>query len=130
MNQINVKQNGILKYFNKINVFFLAFFLKLRHNTFASTIIEKAQPIREQMHDNNDNDVNQFVSTILGYVQFFAMAMAVAGIIFYGIKLVSAQNQKEKGDYKMKMGMIFIGGILLFAGTTVIQIILDAGLDT
>lgn len=57
-------------------------------------------------------------ATVAGVVQF----LAVAAVVFAGVRYMFA-SADQKADIKKGMGILAIGGILVFGATTVLRIL-------
>lgn len=67
-----------------------------------------------------DNAAGKIWGTVLNVVQI----LAFAAIVFAGVRYMFA-SADQKADIKKGMGYLAIGGILVFAASTVVSLLID-----
>lgn len=72
---------------------------------------------------NEDAKLKDIAQTILGYIQAGGVAIFLGAIIVYGMNLVSGDS-KNLAEIKEKFIMWMVAGLLIFGGTTIIEVIL------
>lgn len=117
-------KNLILDKFKQIVMPIIILFLFNSTNVFAS-ITEKANEIESKIKTYDSSSVSTFVSEMLGYVQWFGIAMAVASILGLGIAYFQNSDAALKGDVKTRLILFLIGGILLFGAPNLVQLIMQ-----
>lgn len=117
-------KNLILDKFKQIVMPIIILFLFNSTNVFAS-ITEKANEIESKIKTHDSSSVSTFVSEMLGYVQWFGIAMAVASILGLGIAYFQNSDAALKGDVKTRLILFLIGGILLFGAPNLVQLIMQ-----
>ena len=69
--------------------------------------------------------IDTSVKTIWGTVTLIVQILAMAAVVFAGLRYMFA-SADQKADIKKGLGMLAIGAILVFATTTVINFIVNA----
>ena len=72
---------------------------------------------------SKDAKLIDIAQTILGYIQAGGVAIFLGAIIVYGMNLVSGDS-KNLAEIKEKFIMWMVAGLLIFGGTTIIEVIL------
>lgn len=78
---------------------------------------------------SKDAKLIDIAQTILGYIQAGGVAIFLGAIIVYGMNLVSGDS-KNLAEIKEKFIMWMVAGLLIFGGTTIIEIILKISGET
>lgn len=113
----------------KINYKIIAFILTLLLTFFciSSVIYSNAVVglVTEKYKNAGSKDAKliDIAQTILGYIQAGGVAIFLGAIIVYGMNLVSGDS-KNLAEIKEKFIMWMVAGLLIFGGTTIIEVIL------
>lgn len=119
----------------KINYKIIAFILTLLLTFFciSSVIYSNAVVglVTEKYKNAGSKDAKliDIAQTILGYIQAGGVAIFLGAIIVYGMNLVSGDS-KNLAEIKEKFIMWMVAGLLIFGGTTIIEIILKISGET
>ncbi len=113
----------------KINYKIIAFILTLLLTfLFISSVIYSNAVVdlvtgKYKKTGNEDAKLKDIAQTILGYIQAGGVAIFLGAIIVYGMNLVSGDS-KNLAEIKEKFIMWMVAGLLIFGGTTIIEVIL------
>ncbi len=77
---------------------------------------------RPSLNSQDYEEVLNMVGTIVGAITSVGTVISVMMVIILGIKYMMGSIE-EKAEYKKSMIPMFIGAILLFAGSTIVSII-------
>lgn len=82
--------------------------------------------INEAANDklNNDSGVASLGGQIVGIIQVVGIVVAVVILLVLGIKYMTGSAQ-EKAEYKKTMIPYIIGAILIFAASTIVNVIFN-----
>lgn len=113
----------------KINYKIIAFILTLLLTfLFISSVIYSNAVVglvteKYKNAGSKDAKLIDIAQTILGYIQAGGVAIFLGAIIVYGMNLVSGDS-KNLAEIKEKFIMWMVAGLLIFGGTTIIEVIL------
>lgn len=71
---------------------------------------------------NGQNEITALGKSIVGLVQTVGIVVAVVILLVLGIKYMMG-SAEEKADYKKSMIPYLVGAILIFASTTIVNIV-------
>ena len=81
--------------------------------------------IKDPPKGNEITAVTNLASSIWGTVVVIVQILAVAAVVFAGLRYMFA-SADQKADIKKSMGILAVGAILVFAATTIIQFVVSA----
>lgn len=70
----------------------------------------------------NSEEVKSLATTVLGYMKYIGVAIAVGMMIYLGIKYVTS-SPDGKADLKGKLGVYILGLVLILAASFIVGII-------
>ena len=75
--------------------------------------------------DNSSGSVTTIGNIVVNIVRLIGQAVSVVALVLIGIRYIVGSIE-ERAEYKQTMWIYIVGSILLFSGSTVVQIIYDA----
>lgn len=91
----------------------------------ASPVFAATDPGKITPKDFNNQNANNLVGKILGFVQWIGSALAIVMIVIIGIKYM-AGSAEEKAEYKKTMIPYIVGAILIFAASNIASWVYNA----
>lgn len=79
-------------------------------------------PSQVQPTDPGTNDIQTLGGKILGILQTVGIVLSVIILVILGIKYMMG-SAEEKAEYKKTMIPYLVGAVLIFAGTTIVNVV-------
>ena len=92
--------------------------------TDLSSLINSGEFQSISQGDTGDNGITNAIDSIIGLIQIAGTGVALIAVSLLGIKYMLASGE-EKAEIKKYMVGAVIGGILVFGGTKIAQILAD-----
>ncbi len=112
-----------MKHFFKKILFTLLIIFTLiilsRNNAFAFSNLQN--DIQDPRKTPPEGKILEIVNPILTLIQIISIGISTGLIIIDGIKLLTTTDNSEKANLKRKLFYYIVGGILVFAPTTVFK---------
>lgn len=106
----------------KTNKIIVALCIILTMITLCTTVFAELKPTDLTGTDVNIGGLQTLGQKIVGVVQTIGVVVAVVILLVLGIKYIMG-SAEEKADYKKSMIPYIVGAILIFASTTVVNIV-------
>lgn len=99
--------------------------LSISVSSFASLTPDKLNPGNKFV--NGQTEITELGQSIVGVVQTVGVVVAVIILLVLGIKYMMG-SAEEKADYKKSMIPYLVGAVLIFASTTIVNIVYQMAL--